>query len=140
MTEIEEKYLPNELLQKAIVSGKEFGWKRDDFKDVLKKATESGLAILGGQVQFKLPDGTCELYWQKYDTTERKSGENWTEYCERTKIECLNKFEKLPDNSDLIINGIESFEFLKQKSELNIELSDYLIFILYFANRELEND
>jgi len=37
MTEIEEKYLPNELLQKAIVSGKEFGWKRDDFKDVLKK-------------------------------------------------------------------------------------------------------
>ena len=53
------KYLPTEILQKAIVSGKEYGRKRTDFKEVVDKAVEVGLGIIGGQVQFKLPDGTC---------------------------------------------------------------------------------
>ena len=61
MTEPEEKYLPAEILQKAILSGKEYGWKRHDFREVLEKAVKVGLGIIGGQVQFKLPDGTCEL-------------------------------------------------------------------------------
>jgi hypothetical protein len=139
MSEIEEKYLPVEILQKAIVSGKEYGWKRTDFKEVLNKAVEVGLGIIGGQVQFKLPDGTCELYWHKYDSTERKSGENWVEYCKRTKNECLNQFEKLPADTELIKDGIESFDFLKKKSGMNIGLSDYLIFILYFNDSETES-
>jgi len=136
MTEIEEKYLPTEILQKAIVSGKEYGWKRTDFKEVIDKAVDVGLGIIGGQVQFKLPDGTCELYWHKYDTTDRKSDENWQDYCLRTKEECLNQFDKIPNDSELIIEGIESFEFLKEKSKIKIPLEDYLIFILYFNNSE----
>jgi lactate dehydrogenase-like 2-hydroxyacid dehydrogenase len=108
MTKIEEKYLPNEILQKAIVSGKEYGWKRDDFKEVVDKTVEIGLGIIGGQVQFKFQDGTCELYWHKYDTTERKPGENWNDYCQRTKKECLSQFEKLPTDTELINEGIQS--------------------------------
>lgn len=138
MTETEEKYLPTEILQKAIVSGKEYGWKRADFKEVVNKAIEIGLAIVGGQVQFNLPDGTCELYWHKYNTTERKSAENWMDYCQRTKDECLSQFEKLPTNNELIKEGIESFKFLKEKSEINAELNDFLIFILYFNGSETE--
>lgn len=99
MTETEEKHLPIEILQKVIVSGKEYAWKRTDFKEVLSKAVEVGLGIIGGQVQFKLEDGTCELYWYKYDTTERKPGENWKVYCQRTKEECLNQFEKIPTDN-----------------------------------------
>ena len=136
MTEPEEKYLPTEILQKAILSGKEYGWKRTDFREVLDKAIKVGLGVIGGQVQFKLPDGTCELYWHKYDTTERKSGENWKEYCQRTKEECLSQFEKLPTDNELIKEGIESFDFLKEKSKTNTELNDFLIFILYFNNNE----
>ena len=136
MTEIEEKYLPNEILQKAIVSGNEYGWKRTDFKNVLEKAVENGLGIIGGQVQFKFPDGTCELYWQKYDSTEKQSGENWTEYCERTKNECLNQFDNLPSDSELVKDGIENFGFLKEKKDLNLNLTEYLIFILYFAKQD----
>jgi hypothetical protein len=90
MTETEEKYLPKEILEKAIVSGKEYGWNRTDFKEVIDKAVEVGLGIIGGQVQFKLQDGTCELYWHKYDTTDRKLNENWKDYCQRTKEECLS--------------------------------------------------
>jgi|TARA_B110000037_G_scaffold94941_1_gene111405 hypothetical protein len=136
MTEIEEKYLPNEILQKAIVSGNEYGWKRTDFKNVLEKAVENGLGIIGGQVQFKFLDGTCELYWHKYDSTEKQNGENWTEYCKRTKNECLNQFENLPSDSELVKDGIENFEFLKEKKDLNLNLTEYLIFILYFAKRD----
>ncbi len=138
MTETEEKYLPTEILQKAIVSGQEYGWKRTYFKEVVDKAVEVGLAIIGGQVQFKLPDGTCELYWHKYDTSERKSGENWKDYCQRSKEECLSQFEKLPTESELIKDGIESFDFLKEKSKTEISLEDYLIFILYFNDLETE--
>ena len=136
MTETEKKYLPNEILQKAIVSGKEYGWKRTDFKEVVDKAVEIGLGIIGGQVQFKFPDGTCELYWHKYDTIERKSGENWKDYCQRTKKECLSQFEELPSDSELIKEGIKSFNFLKEKSTSN--LKDFLIFILYFNDLETE--
>jgi hypothetical protein len=89
LTDTIEKYLPDEILQKAIVSGNEYGWKRPDFKETVEKALELGLGIIGGQVQLKLPDGTCELYWHHYDTADRKSGENWRDYCQRTKDECL---------------------------------------------------
>jgi hypothetical protein len=68
-----------------------------------------------------------------------KSGENWVEYCKRTKNECLNQFEKLPADTELIKDGIESFDFLKKKSGMNIGLSDYLIFILYFNDSETES-
>lgn len=136
------KYLPTEILQKAIVSGKEYGWKRTDFKEVVDKAVEVGLGIIGGQVQFKLPDGTCELYWHKYDTTERKTGESWKEYCQRTKAECLNQFEKLPADSELVKEGIESFDFLNEKSKTDAILNKFLIFIIYFNDleTELENE
>ena len=138
MTETEEKYLPTEILQKAIVSGKEYGWKRTDFEDVVDKAVEVGLGIIGGQVQFKFPDGTCELYWHKYDTTEKKVGESWNDYCQRTKEECLSQFERLPTDSELIKDGIENFKFLKEKSKTDILLDNYLIFILYFHDPETE--
>jgi len=137
MTET-EKYLPTEILQKAIVSGKEYGWKRTDFKEVIDKAIEVGLGIIGGQIQFKLPEGTCELYWHKFDTVDRKSGENWKDYCLRTKEECLNQFDKILNDNELIKEGIESFEFLKEKSKIEIPLEDYLIFILYFNDSETE--
>lgn len=116
LTNTIEKYLPDEILQKAIVSGKEYGWKRPDFKETVNKAVELGLGIIGGQVQFKFPDGTCELYWHSYDTTDRKSGEKWSEYCQRSKSECLKQFEKLPSDNELIKEGIVNFDFLRVKT------------------------
>ncbi|WP_187263652.1 hypothetical protein [Pontibacter beigongshangensis] len=131
MTE-EQKYLPNEILLKSTISGKEHGWKREDFNEVVNHAFKSGLAVVGGQVQFKLPDGTCELHWRKYDTNGRMAGEGWTSYCSRTKQECLEQFNALPTNQELINEGIENFEFLREKSAQGVNPEDFLIFILYF--------
>jgi hypothetical protein len=138
LTDEIEKYLPHNILQKAIVSGNEYGWRRPDFKATVEKAVEMGLDIIGGQVQFKFPDGTCELYWHSYDTADRKSGENWPEYCQRTKDECLKKFEKLPSDTDLIKEGIENFDFLREKANSDNQLGDFLIFILYFIDLETD--
>ncbi len=120
------------------MSGKEYGWKRTHFKEVIDKAVEVRLGIIGGQVQFKLPDGTCEFYWHKYDTTERKPGESWKEYCLRTKEECLRQFEKLPADKELVEEGIKNFDFLRKKNNTINRLEDYLIFILYYNDLETE--
>jgi len=137
---IEQKYLPPEILNKSTISGKEYGWDRQDFQNVIEAATEIGLGIIGGQVQFKLPDGTCELYWRKYDTAERVKDEKWTEYRERTKQECLSLFNQLPINKELVNEGIENFDFLKDKFSEGINLEKYLIFIIYFNDKETENE
>ena len=134
----EQKYLPNEILQRSIVSGKEYGWKRRDFEEVVEEAVKVGLGIMGGQVQIKLPDGTCELYWRNYDTHERVTDEDWVSYCDRTRQECFSKFEMLPANQTLIEEGIENFKLLKEKSEQGVNLEEYLIFILYFDGSETE--
>jgi hypothetical protein len=133
MSDIIEKYLPVEILQKAIISGKEYGWKRPNFKETVDKAVELGLGIIGGQVQFKFPDGICELYWHSYDTVDRKTGEKWRDYCHRTRNECLKQFEKLPSDKELIKEGIDNFDFIRVKNQDHIQLENYLIFILNFT-------
>lgn len=134
--EIEEQYLPQEVLARAVASGKEFGWRQQDFIDTVLAAKSVGLGIVGGQVQFVLPEGTCELYWLSYDTKERKSGEPWEQYCDRTAKECIDKFQKLLDTNDFVKEGIQHFEFLKTKTAEGVDISQYLTFILYFNDHE----
>ena len=134
--ESEEKYLPKEILAKAIRSGNEFGWKQVDFIHVVLAAQSAGLGITGGQVQFCLPDGTCELYWLRYDTGERQSGESWKRYCERTSRECIDQFQKLIETTHFVNVGIQNFKFLKAKASEGVDLGQYLTFILYFNDLE----
>ncbi|WP_131505668.1 hypothetical protein [Mangrovimonas yunxiaonensis] len=126
--------LPKNILDKAVKSGQEFGWKRDDFVDVIDSALSENLAIIGGQVQFKLPDGTCELYWKSYDSNDRLPGENWTDYCLRTHHECYEKFKRIDSNDILIKEGIDSFDFLREKNTNGVDLNVFLIFIIYFKD------
>lgn len=133
---ISELKLPKYILDKAVKSGQEFGWKRDDFVDVINSALSENLAIIGGQIQFKLPDGTCELYWKNYDTKEKIPGENWTDYCLRTHKECLEQFKQFDSNDKLIKEGIDNFDFLKKKEADGIDLETYLIFVFYFQDSE----
>ena len=129
-----ELKIPKNILNKAIKSRQEFGWRRDDFVDVIDSALSLNLAIIGGQVQFKFPDGICELYWKSYDTKQKLNCENWTDYCLRTHSECLEKFKQFDSNEILIKEGIDNFDFLKKKAVDGVDLEPYLIFILYFQD------
>jgi hypothetical protein len=79
-----ENRLPKLILDKAIKSTNEFGWTQNDFLEVVETARQNFMAIIGGQIQYVLTDGTCELYWLSYDPDKRQLNEDWLTYCNRT--------------------------------------------------------
>jgi hypothetical protein len=136
--EREEYRLPKQIREKAIESGNEFGWKLKDFKEVVEAARQVPMAVVGGQVQYVFNDGTCELYWLKYDTKERNPNELWFDYCNRTADECLEKFNNIISTKDIEKEALESFKFIAEKKEKKVNLENHKIFILYFNDKGTE--
>ena len=134
----EENRLPKAILDKAIKNGNEFGWRQSDVSEVIDTARNLNLVNLGGQVQYHFPDGTCELYWLSFDLTTRQQNETWTDFCARTAIECQEKFQRLILQTNIEKEALENFDFLKNKKETGIEISDFLTFILYFDDSETD--
>jgi hypothetical protein len=137
ITSIEEKRLPEAILKKAIKSGNEFGWRQSDFIETVETARKLKLGIVGGQVQYVLPDGTCELYWLAYDPSERQPGEDWINYCNRTAGETVNKFEELIAKTNFEKEAL-TFNFLKDKKEKGLNIEDNRVFIIYFDDLETD--
>ena len=129
-----ETKLPKYILEKAIKSNNEFGWRENDVVEVINIAVENGLAILGGQVQFVFEDGTCELYWLNYNSNDKLNNENWSEYSRRTANECVQKLGKIASRN-IESEAIEFFDFLKNKKNNGKEIYQNMIFILYFAEK-----
>lgn len=129
-----ETKLPKYILEKAIKSNNEFGWRENDVVEVINTAVENGLAILGGQVQFVFEDGTCELYWLNYNSNDKLNNENWSEYSRRTANECIQKLGKIASRN-IESEAIEFFDFLKNKKNNGKEIYQNMIFILYFAEK-----
>ena len=92
--------LPPEITQGATARGNEYGWTLDAFPQVLSKAQALGYACLGGQFQFRLDDGTYEMYWLNADSDERRRGESWAEYGRRSCDEVLGRFKAAVANAD----------------------------------------
>ena len=132
-----EKYLPEKILRKASVRGKEYAWKKEDLIEAILSAKENRLASIGGQVQFRLPDGCCELYWINFDSDDKIENESWDEYVVRSADEVILKFKKINVEFDLIDEGYKSFQFLKDKvNNEGVVLSDYLCFVAYFNDED----
>jgi hypothetical protein len=132
--------LPKTLLDKAVMSGYEFGWKEEDVLEVIRAANELLMGMIGGQVQYLFPDGTCELYWLEYDPSERKRNEDWKSYCNRTAEECSTKFKELIASKNIDEEAADSFNVLKNKVAEGIDISQNKTFILYFDDSETENE
>ncbi|RIJ31292.1 hypothetical protein [Henriciella algicola] len=62
-----EQSLPKAILEKSSLRGLEYAWHPDDIPEVIEAARVAGLKSLGGQLQFRLPDATCEIYWIEVD-------------------------------------------------------------------------
>ncbi|TLV03763.1 hypothetical protein [Dyadobacter luticola] len=131
-----ETRLPKVILEKAIRSNNEFGWKQIDFLQVVETARKLKIATIGGQVQYLFPDGTCELYWLNYDSEGRQTNEGWIEYCNRTAKECTDRFNRLISTINIQKEAITSFSFIAGKEEAGININDHLFFILYFDDKE----
>ena len=126
-----EKLLPPEMLSAARVSGREYGWSFDRVNEVLDAAKDRSLACIGGQPQFLLPGGTCELYWQNCDSADRAGNESWSDYVSRSHREVRTCFARLSVD-EVVSDGIARFPFLKAQAADGTSLSESLVFILYF--------
>ena len=93
---------------------------------------ECGLANLGGQLQFRIPEGTCELYWLKAVSEGRRPNEEWQDYVARTADEVLFRFRLLQSRTDIVNEGISNFSILRQMHDQGMALDQFLCFVLYF--------
>ena len=126
--------IPKQILDKDVLSGNEFGCRQSDFSDIIETARQNSLAISGGQVQYALPDGTCELYWLSYDTADKEAEETWPTYCDRTAKECLLKFNAIIQTKDIEKEALENFKLLQDKKRTGVDLNKFLTFIIYFES------
>ena len=133
--DVEHRLSPG-LLAKAIRSGNEYGWRFEDLPAVLAESRSIGLAVLGGQVQIALPDGTCELYWRNADPAPRKNAESWDSFVERSHAEMREGLACLPDVGALVREGIERFPFLRQRAEEGADIQSLVCFICYFEGEQ----
>ena len=126
-----EKLLGLEILNLAIKSGREYGWKRSDVEKVLSAAKSNNLACLGGQIQFIVPEGTCEAYWLSYDPQDRKFDESWQDYVARSNNEVNELIKKLSD--EIILDATKQWPVLS--NYLN-NIFEVTCFILYFQKNK----
>jgi hypothetical protein len=130
---MDEFALPEVIRAKAAVTpGGEHAWRLGDVEEVVLAAEAAGLGCLGGQVQFRPPEGTCEAYWLTYDPNERRPGEPWGDYVSRTARETLSAFRRLCRDTDFRAVA-RDWEFIRTKMDREgYDPTRDLWFVLYF--------
>ena len=123
------------LLETAIHSGQELGWRKEQFPGVLKRAAAEGLACIGGQFQWVFPDGTCEAYWLNADASPRQAGETWSKFVARCEQQVLDGFSRLVSKVNFDAEA-DNFEFLKIKRAQGVPIAEHLLFVAYFDNED----
>jgi hypothetical protein len=107
-----EKLLPPSLLQRAILRGNEYAWLLDDIPGVIEAVREADLVSVGGQLQFRFPEGgTCECYWVEVDTYQTVPiNLPWAERVTRTAEAALADLRELQTRWDFLAEGRTAFE------------------------------
>jgi hypothetical protein len=103
--------LPAALLARASLRGNEHAWPVDEIPQVIEAARKANLVSIGGQLQFRLPNGgTCECYWVQVDTYQSvEKSLPWRERVERTAEAGARDFAALRSNVDFLAEARERF-------------------------------
>jgi hypothetical protein len=134
-----ETKLPSDLLERASLRGNEYAWPIEDIPAVIDAAEKANLASLGGQLQFRLPDGgTCECYWVEVDAL-RDCPDNltWKERVRITAAGTRQQFNELRQRYDFVSEGRDSF--CKHLTELEASggsVTDAMRFVWYVQSEE----
>ena len=124
--------LPAELVEGASIQGNEYGWSLNSFPDAARRAESLGYACLGGQFQFRVSVGTCEMYWLSADSTERQAEEDWPAYCVRSRVEVLDRFQQIVAGTDFLQEALQ-WPVLKSEMERGFDVIPTLVFVAYFV-------
>ncbi|TCV68627.1 hypothetical protein [Neorhizobium sp. S3-V5DH] len=110
MTRSPEISLPEKLRENGRLRGNEWAWPVCDIPAVIEAARLAGLVSIGGQLQFRFPEATCELYWIGVDTFPFISSDlAWRERVEKTAVVALSQFRALQKDCDFLAEGQSSF-------------------------------
>lgn len=125
-----EERLPAALLAKASLRGYEYAWRLANVSEVLSAAQACSLATVGAVAQFRVPAGTCELYWRNSDSEPRRPGEPWSEYVTRSAAEVLAGITAF-SVEEMVAEGLEWLDVYALRNA-GADVSEYLFFVLYF--------
>jgi len=129
--------LPPDIAHGASLRGNEYAWDINAFPNALTKAEALGYACLGGQFQFRLDNGTCEMYWLNADCNERVPDESWLNYCRRSCTEVLSAFKNLATNTDFKKEAL-NWPDIEAAITRGIDPLRWLVFVAYFVNETEE--
>jgi hypothetical protein len=128
-----------ELIDRASLRGNEYAWRLSDIPKVIRAARDAGLVNVGGQLQFRLPDGgTCECYWVEVDTFKSvPAGLPWGERVTRTAEIALADFASLESSYDLMAEGRRAFDsHLREVEARGIDPAETMCFVWYLLGPE----
>jgi hypothetical protein len=139
MTGRAEELLPAELISRASSQGEEYAWLIDDIPAVIEAGRSANLVSIGGQLQFRFPDGgVCECYWVAVDTY--RSAElslPWPERVTRTAEAGAKDFAELRRNVDFLKAGREGFaKYLDAELEQGRDPAASMCFVWYLLTEE----
>jgi hypothetical protein len=134
MYDAPEMMLPETMRSAACRSGNEWGWRPESIPLVIDEAENAGLLNIGGQLQFLIPEGTCECYWVEVDAlADEPKDLTWTE---RVALAATASRQKMADVSrryDFIEEGRRAFTAPFQAYEAaGGDIRDRMCFIWYF--------
>lgn len=130
---------PRSVIANADLRGNEYAWKPLDFPNALAEAARVGYRCVGGQFQFRFPDGTCEMYWLDSSAPDREPGEAWSTYVERCEVAVRTGFSALMASTDFLREA-ESWSFIRDKmADENADPLQHLVFVAYFENEAGHN-
>jgi hypothetical protein len=130
-----ESSLPQAILGRAKRHGNEFAWRIDDIPAVIEAARSVNLLNVGGQLQFRLPDYTCECYWISVDTSRSVPSElPWERRVEQSALIAFADFENLKTNHDFLSEGRDGFaEILEKAIAQGCNLDEVMCFVWYVS-------
>jgi hypothetical protein len=128
-----ETALPPKLLESGRLRGNEWAWPICDIPDVIEAARLRNLLSIGGQLQFRFPEGTCELYWIEVNTSRVvPSNLPWRERVEQTAAVALSQFQALQAHYDFLAEGQSSFgQHLQHFRAGGGDMRDAMCFVWY---------
>ncbi|HEY1614687.1 MAG TPA: hypothetical protein VGF97_13450 [Rhizomicrobium sp.] len=105
------RVLPPDLLARASLVGNEYAWAISDIPGVIEATRAANLVSVGGQLQFRLPDGgTCECYWVEVDTYKSvDKAMPWNERVIATAEAASRDFGALQKRFDFMGEGRKAF-------------------------------
>jgi hypothetical protein len=135
-----EPALPERALATAVMSGNERAWRPRDAVVAVQAAAGAGLGCLGGEVQFVISAGTCELYWRGLDNGAPVTGEEWERYVARSAAAATGWIAQLLSSEELLIDARRSFADIRALEKQGGEPLAHLVFVLYFIEERRPED